>query len=114
MLKRALFTLGLIAFIIVAAILWTHELGSLYSRFQVFRDTRLILIITPIAGPVNIPPVNILLVNILLVNILLVNILLVNILLVNILLVNIRQLHIHLVRRQIVHSTLMDHNQPYH
>ncbi|MGP8079585.1 MAG: cytochrome b/b6 domain-containing protein [Dehalococcoidales bacterium] len=53
MLKRALFTLGLIAFIIVAAILWTHELGSLYSRFQVFRDTRLILIITPIVGAIS-------------------------------------------------------------
>ena len=52
MLKRVLFIIGLIAFIIVAAILWTHELGSLYSRFQVFRDTRLILIVTSIVGAI--------------------------------------------------------------
>jgi len=50
MLKRVLLIIGMIAFIITASILWDQKFGSLYSPFQVFRDSRLIFIITSIAG----------------------------------------------------------------
>jgi len=50
MLKRVLLSIGLIAFIVMASILWEQKFGSLYSRFQVFRDTRSIFIVTFIVG----------------------------------------------------------------
>ena len=50
MLKRILFTVGLILFIIAAWVLWNMKFGALYSPFQVFRDSRWIFIFTAIAG----------------------------------------------------------------
>ena len=50
MLKRVLLIIGMIAFILTVSVLWDQKFGSLYSPFQVFRDSRLIFIITSIAG----------------------------------------------------------------
>jgi cytochrome b subunit of formate dehydrogenase len=50
MLKRVLLIIGLIAFVITASVLWDQKFGSLYSQFQVFRDSKWIFIITSIAG----------------------------------------------------------------
>ena len=50
MLKRVLLIIGMIALIVTASVLWDQKFGSLYSPFQVFRDSRLIFIITSIAG----------------------------------------------------------------
>ena len=50
MLKRIVLIIGLIAFIITAFVLWNQKFGSLYSQFQVFRDSKEIFIITSIAG----------------------------------------------------------------
>ncbi len=50
MLKRILFSVGLIIFIIAAWVLWNMKFGALYSPFQVFRDSRWIFIFTAIAG----------------------------------------------------------------
>jgi cytochrome b subunit of formate dehydrogenase len=40
----------MIAFILTVSVLWDQKFGSLYSPFQVFRDSRLIFIIVSIAG----------------------------------------------------------------
>jgi cytochrome b subunit of formate dehydrogenase len=50
MLKRVLLIIGMIAFILTVSVLWDQKFGSLYSPFQVFRDSRLIFIIVSIAG----------------------------------------------------------------
>ena len=50
MLKRVLLIIGMTAFILAVSVLWDQKFGSLYSPFQVFRDSRLIFIITSIAG----------------------------------------------------------------
>jgi cytochrome b subunit of formate dehydrogenase len=50
MVKRILFSVGLIIFIIAAWVLWNMKFGALYSPFQVFRDSRWIFIFTAIAG----------------------------------------------------------------
>jgi cytochrome b subunit of formate dehydrogenase len=50
MLKRIVLVIGLIAFVIVASVLWYQKFGSLYSQFQVFRDSKWIFIITSIVG----------------------------------------------------------------
>ena len=50
MLKRGLLFIGMIAFILTVSVLWDQKFGSLYSPFQVFRDSRLIFIIVSIAG----------------------------------------------------------------
>lgn len=52
MLKRIVLIIGLIAFVIIASVLWNQKFGSLYSQFQVFRDSKWIFIITSIAGAV--------------------------------------------------------------
>jgi cytochrome b subunit of formate dehydrogenase len=50
MLKRIVLIIGLIAFVIIASVLWYQKFGNLYSQFQVFRDSKWIFIITAIAG----------------------------------------------------------------
>ena len=50
MLKRVLLIIGMIAFILTVSVLWDQKFGSLYSPFQVFRDSRLIFIIAFTAG----------------------------------------------------------------
>ena len=50
MLKRVLIIIGMIAFILTVSVLWDQKFGSLYSQFQVFRDSRLIFILTSTAG----------------------------------------------------------------
>jgi cytochrome b subunit of formate dehydrogenase len=50
MLKRVLFISGLVVFILIVTLLWNHMLGKLFSPFQVFRTTRLIFLVTFIAG----------------------------------------------------------------
>ena len=50
MVKRILFSVGLIIFMIAAWVLWNVKFGTLYSPFQVFRDSRWIFIYTAIAG----------------------------------------------------------------
>ena len=53
MLKRIVLIIGLIAFVITASVLWNQKLGSLYSQFQVFRDSKWIFIIASIAGAIS-------------------------------------------------------------
>jgi cytochrome b subunit of formate dehydrogenase len=50
MIKRILFSVGLIIFIIAAWVLWNMKFGALYSPFQVFRDSRWIFIFAAITG----------------------------------------------------------------
>jgi cytochrome b subunit of formate dehydrogenase len=50
MVKRILFSVGLIIFMIAAWVLWNVKFGTLYSPFQVFRDSRWVFIYTAIAG----------------------------------------------------------------
>jgi thiosulfate reductase cytochrome b subunit len=50
MLKRVLLIIGMIGLIVTASVLWNQKFGSLYSPFQVFRDSRLIFIVASIAG----------------------------------------------------------------
>jgi len=51
-LKRVLFIIVLIAFILIAGILWTAKFGNLFSTFQLFRAIRWIYIVTLIIGTV--------------------------------------------------------------
>ena len=52
MLKRIVLIIGLIVFVITAFVLWNQKFGSLYSQFQVFRDSKWLFIIASIAGAV--------------------------------------------------------------
>jgi cytochrome b subunit of formate dehydrogenase len=50
MLRRVLFSIGLIVFLVIASILWYQKFGTLYSQFQLFRDTRWVFLFAFIAG----------------------------------------------------------------
>jgi cytochrome b subunit of formate dehydrogenase len=50
MLRRVLFSIGLIVFLVIASILWYQKFGTLYSQFQLFRDTRWIFLFAFIVG----------------------------------------------------------------
>jgi cytochrome b subunit of formate dehydrogenase len=52
MLKRVLFIIVLIAFILIVSILWIDKFGNLFSTFQLFRATRWVFLVTFIIGTI--------------------------------------------------------------